>query len=65
MVRVLKHLPRIKPTSFPGSFSYPYGRVGENPGNEVGIKPVFPTNQVVTDCEKLLQTVESSSVFFF
>ena len=24
------------PTSFPGSLSYPYGRVGENPGNEVG-----------------------------
>ena len=56
--------PRIKPTSFPGSLSYPYGRVGENPGNEVGIKPVSPTNRVVTDCEKLLQTVESSSIFF-
>ena len=57
--------PRIKPTSFPGSLSYPYGRVGENPGNEVGIKPVSPTNRVVTDCEKLLQTVESSSIFFY
>ena len=28
------------PTSFPGSLSYPYGRVGENPGNEVGETPL-------------------------
>ena len=26
---------------------------------------VSPTDRVVTDCEKLLQTVESSSIFFY